>query len=184
MTTTTTSLPVTMSPQMVPTPLWLSDIVNWDGNSPDIDQLLTTAFGAKDYPESIKDLKARGIEPLSYINTLDKVCLHSIPSHQASLLTTMRKAFDILPADSDMQRRCLRALRKTCGLHGILPDSYKVTYPLSKLPNQRPFARGGFCDVWKMIDPTNDKAYAVKMLRVYEQDPIPIINKVRSRLQI
>ncbi|KAF9789407.1 kinase-like domain-containing protein [Thelephora terrestris] len=77
-----------------------------------------------------------------------------------------------------MQRRCLRALRKTCGLYGILPDSYTVTYPLSK-PNQRPFTRGGFCDIWKLTDETNEKAYAVKSLRVYEKDDP--IEKIRKR---
>ncbi|KAF9789406.1 kinase-like domain-containing protein [Thelephora terrestris] len=151
-------IPLAKRSQMVPTPLWLSDVVNWDGNSPDIDQLLATAFGAKDYLESIKDLEGRGIEPPTYINTLDK-------------------AFDILPVDSDMQRRCLRALRKTCGLYGILPDSYEVTYPLSRLPDQRPFVHGEFFDVWRMIDKTSEKAYAVKSLRVYEADPIEKITK-------
>ncbi|KAF9789396.1 kinase-like domain-containing protein [Thelephora terrestris] len=84
---------------------------------------------------------------------------------------------DSLPLDSDPRRRCIRALRKTCGLYGVLPDSYTITYSLSKSPNQRPFANGGFCDVWRIADETDKKTYAVKSLRVYEEDPVDKINK-------
>ena len=63
-----------MASQTVPAPLWLNDLVNSDGNSPNINQILTTAFAAGDYLDCIKNLKERGVEPLSYINSLDKVC--------------------------------------------------------------------------------------------------------------
>ena len=63
-----------MASQTVPAPLWLNNILNWDGNCPDTEQMLTTAFEAKDYLECIKDLKKRGVEPKSYINSLDNVC--------------------------------------------------------------------------------------------------------------
>ena len=53
----------------------------WAGTSQDISQVLTAAFEADDYLECIKDLRARNIEPLSYINSLDKVSPHSIPKH-------------------------------------------------------------------------------------------------------
>ncbi|KAF9789413.1 kinase-like domain-containing protein [Thelephora terrestris] len=80
-------------------------------------------------------------------------------------------------ADPALQRRCIRALRKTCGLHGILPSSYEVTRPLSK-PGPRAFASGGFSDVWKLTDTRDDSVvFAVKTLRVYEQDPADKINK-------
>ena len=77
-----------------------------------------------------------------------------------------------------MRRRCLRALRKTCGLYGILPTSYNIPFTLSKL-NQRPFSSGGYSDVWKFTDEKNsDLVFAVKSLRVYEHDYIVDINKV------
>ena len=65
------------------TPLLLDEVVNWDGKSPDIDQVLTAAFGAEDYLDSIRNLQSRGIDPLSYINSLDKVCAHSVSARRA-----------------------------------------------------------------------------------------------------
>jgi hypothetical protein len=74
----------------------------------------------------------------------------------------------------------MRALRMTCGLHGILPVSYAVTSSLG-VPGKQPFASGGFSDVWKLTDKGNhDQAFAVKSLRVYEQDYPDVINKVRG----
>ena len=53
----------------------------WAGTSQDASQVLAAAFEADDYLECIKDLRARNIEPLSYINSLDKVSPPSIPRH-------------------------------------------------------------------------------------------------------
>lgn len=85
---------------------------------------------------------------------------------------------DSLPVDLELRRRCLRALRKTCGLCGVLPVSYTIVHPLSK-PGLRPFASGGFSDVWKVTHEHNpNMAFAIKSLRVYERDPVEKINKV------
>ena len=54
-------------------PPWLARIVNWDGESQDIGRVITVAFGAEDYLDCIGNLEARGVEPLWYINNLDKV---------------------------------------------------------------------------------------------------------------
>ena len=51
----------------------LMEVANWDGKSQDIYQVLTAAFNAQDYLDCIKNLRARNIDPLSYINSLDKV---------------------------------------------------------------------------------------------------------------
>ena len=48
-------------------------IVNWDETSQDIERALVTALEADDYLDCIKDLKAQGVDPLSYIENLDKV---------------------------------------------------------------------------------------------------------------
>ena len=161
----------------------LNKVVNWDGKSPDINQVLTTAFKAKDYLDCIRDLKGRGIDPVPYINNLDKVCAHLISTHQAQFLTVLRQVVDSLPVDSELKRRCLRALRKTCGLQGILPDSYTITYSLSK-PSGKPFSKGGFSDVWKVTDEKNEQVFVVKVLRVSEEDPVEKVNKVWSSLQM
>lgn len=97
-------------------------------------------------------------------------------------LTTGGQIIDSRLVDPSLRRRCLRALRKTCGLYGILPDSHTVAYPLSK-PGPRAVASGGFGDVWRIVDETNGIAYAVKSLRVYERDPVEKINKAWSSLQ-
>ena len=91
-----------------------------------------------------------------------------------------RQIIDSLPVSSVLRRRCIRALRKTCGLYGILPASYTITFPLSK-PGQRPIASGGYKDVWRLTDEADpERVFAVLSLRVYEQDSVEKINKVRS----
>lgn len=62
--------------------IFLEQVANWDGKIQDILGALTAAFEAVDYADCIKDLQARGIDPPSYINNLDKVSLYSIPAHQ------------------------------------------------------------------------------------------------------
>ena len=48
-------------------------IADWDGNTQCINQVVTGAFETDGYLDCIKDLKAQNIDPLSYINSLDKV---------------------------------------------------------------------------------------------------------------
>lgn len=77
-----------------------------------------------------------------------------------------------------MRRRCLRALRRAGGETGFLPTSYQVSFELKKqdtLPN----AAGGFSDVWKANSPSGT-TYALKVLRVTQQDDIREIKKVRA----
>ena len=64
--------------------IFLKKIADWDGEIQDIDihQTLTDAFKAPDYLYCIKNLKAHDVDPLSYINNLDKVSSCSIPVHQ------------------------------------------------------------------------------------------------------
>lgn len=67
--------PFTMSAESASASVSLKKIVDWDGSSQDIHQALITAFEANDYQSCIKDLEAHGIEPLAYVNGLDKVSL-------------------------------------------------------------------------------------------------------------
>jgi hypothetical protein len=64
--------------------IYLNQVVNWDGNPQTINKLLADAFGAEDYTECIKDLGAHGIRPISYIDSLDRVCTFSIPTQRFS----------------------------------------------------------------------------------------------------
>lgn len=158
----------------------LAKVANWNGESQDVDQILTTAFGAEDYLDCIKNLQARDIDPLSYINNLDKVCISPILRQHDSFLIIRTQVIDILPVGSALRRRCIRALRKTCGLYGLLPTSYTITFSLSK-PGQRSIASRGFRNVWRLTDETDPKrVFAVLSLPVYEQDPVDKINKVSN----
>ncbi|KAF9646793.1 kinase-like protein [Thelephora ganbajun] len=151
-----TRVEITTDAVSAKTPLMM--VANWDGESRDIYQLLTIAFEAEDYLDCIKDLEALGINPLSYIDNLDKI-------------------IDNLPVESEPRKRCIRALRKTCGLCGILPTSYAVTFRLSG-PGKRPFAHGGFADIWRLTDEDNhDHVFAIKSFRVYEPEDTDKINK-------
>ena len=48
-------------------------------------------------------------------------------------------------------------------------------------PGTRPFASGGFTDVWRIIDENDhNRVFAVKSFRVYEHDPVERIHKVRN----
>ena len=51
----------------------LMEVVNWDGESQDTARVLASAFDADDYLDCINDLQRRNIEPLLYIDGLDKV---------------------------------------------------------------------------------------------------------------
>lgn len=71
-------LPLTMASETEYASTLLKRVANWDGKSQDIYHVLETAFGLQDYLDCIKNLEARGIDPESYINNLDKVCGCSI----------------------------------------------------------------------------------------------------------
>jgi len=59
----------------------LKEVANWDGESQEIHKALTTAFDAGDYQDCLKDFKKLNIEPLSYVNKLDKVRPCSVSKH-------------------------------------------------------------------------------------------------------
>ena len=70
--------PAVTTGRSLPAAIFLKIITDWDGNFQGISQVLTLAFEADGYLDCIKDLKAQGIDPLSYINSLDTVCSYSI----------------------------------------------------------------------------------------------------------
>ena len=61
----------------------LHRIAHWNGDSlKEISQVLAAAFGAEDYPDCIRDLDGRDIDPRLYISGLDQVSSCSIPACQ------------------------------------------------------------------------------------------------------
>jgi len=71
-----------MATQPVSAVTSLIKVVSWDGNFRDISSELTSAFDAEDYLDCIENLRARNIEPVTYINNLDKVNSCSILKHR------------------------------------------------------------------------------------------------------
>ncbi|KAF9647762.1 kinase-like protein [Thelephora ganbajun] len=151
-------VPAPVTSQSISASISLMRAANWDGTSQDIDQVLTAAFEAEDYLDCIKNLQARNIDPVLYINNLDKV-------------------IDRLATDSDLRKRCIRALSGTCGLYGILPTSHVFNGKLSK-PGPRPFASSVTFDVWRLTDEKHqDQVFTVKSLRVCDRDIVKKINE-------
>jgi len=83
----TSSIPVMTTVEPISAAISLTKVANWDGKSQEIREVLITAFDADDYLECIEDLGAQHIEPLSYINNLDKVGLSSISNRLARFIT-------------------------------------------------------------------------------------------------
>lgn len=71
-------VPTTITTQAVSASTLLNKVVHWDGSPRDIELVLNAAFDAKDYLDCILNLPARNIDPLLYINSLDKVCSRSV----------------------------------------------------------------------------------------------------------
>lgn len=65
---------------------YLAKVADWDGVSQDVREALASAFEANDYSACIKDLSAKGIRPMPFINNLNKVGSHPISKRLARLI--------------------------------------------------------------------------------------------------
>ena len=158
----------------------LTKVAHRDGTSQDINQVLATAFRADDYLDCIKDLQARNIDPLSYINGLDKAGSHSSPMPHITD-NDLRQVIDGLPTGSDLRKQCIRALSGACGLYRILPASYVFSGKLSE-PDRRPSLYSVNFDIWRLtIKKHQDQVFAVKSLRFCGGDPVEKLTEVRTR---
>ena len=83
-----------------------------------------------------------------------------------------------LTANSDLWRWCTKALRETCGICGILPASYEITFMLTE-PRGEPFRSNHFSDLWKLanVDDLN-RVFAVKSFHVLRLHSPKETNKV------
>ena len=142
----------------------------------DPQQVLTAAFTAIDYQDCINNLAQWHIDPQAYINGLDQVGSRLSMLVGDPLTPVLRQILDTLSPESDIYKRCLRALRKVCGIYGLLPTSHHMPSGLTTV-NKRPFASGGFADVWKARSRDN-RTFAVKCIRIYEVDNFGDVTKV------
>ena len=146
----------------------------------DAQDVLNAAFSAHDYIDCIKDLTGWQIDPQAYVDGLDQVRSRP-PMPVGTILTAItHQMINTLEPGSEVYYRCLRALRKTCGIYGILPASFRVPQGLTlvKTDNmKRPFASGGFSDIWKAVN-DDGQIFAIKQLRTYEVDDLTRVKKV------
>ena len=142
----------------------------------DPQRVLTAAFEANDYLDCIENLARWQIDPQAYINGLDQVGFR-LSVLVSDLLTPLPcQILDTLSPELEIYKRSLRALRKACGIHGLLPASHLLPPGITTV-NKRPFASGGFADVWKARS-RNNQYFALKCLRIYEVDNLVDMNKV------
>ena len=142
--------------------------------------MLTAAFTTEDYTDCVKDLNGCGVDPQAYIDGLDRVGSRALMFTSSTLIFTPHQIIDILSHGSEIYRRGVRALRKVCGIYGLLPFSYINPEPLTLVLTglmKRPIASGGYLDVWKASDP-GGCTFAVKQLRIYAVDDIEHVRKV------
>lgn len=86
---------------------------------------------------------------------------------------------DNLPDDSDLRKRSILALRKMCGVYGIIPASYFVKFV------EGAFAAEGSCDVRKCtVTGNTNKVVAVRVLRICESDFVDEVGKVNFFLEL
>ncbi|KAF9646106.1 kinase-like protein [Thelephora ganbajun] len=126
----------------------------------DAQRVLTAVFAAHDYIDCLRDLPGWSIDPQAYIDGLDRI-------------------IDTLSPGSEFYHRCLRALRKTCGIYGFLPSSHIMPPGLilvTATNMKRPFASGGFSDVWRARG-SGGQIFAIKHLRTYEVDDLQDVGK-------
>ncbi|KAF9642617.1 kinase-like protein [Thelephora ganbajun] len=140
---------------------YLSLISKGGMSSQDAQRALNAAFTAHDYIDRLKNLPGCGIDPQAYIDGLDRI-------------------IDTLGSEPELCHvRCLRALRKACGIYGLLPSSYTMPQRLALVTTtnmKRPFASGGFSDVWKARG-SGGEIFAIKRLRIYEVDDLQRVKK-------
>lgn len=145
----------------------------------DAREVLTTALAAHDYTDCIENLAERRIDPQAYVDGLDHV--RSRPSVLVgAFLRPFLQTMTTLPPGSLIYYPSLRALRKTCGIYETLPASYRVPQGLTLVTigqMKRPFASGGFSDVWKARN-DDGQIFAIKHLRTYETDDLTDAKKV------
>ena len=144
-------------------------------------QTLEATFGTSDYLDCIEDLNACGVDPQRYINGLDAVSPHPSLGQTCLAYNDLAQITDtIFPTDPALGKRCVRALRKTCGLHGLLPTSHIISFGSSR-PGPLPFASGSSSDTWRFVDNEDqDRVFAVKSFRVYTTDDIESVTRVRN----
>ena len=146
----------------------------------DAQEVLAAAFSAHDYIDCIRNLTGWQIDPQEYIDGLDQVCSRLSMLVGIMLTAVPHQMINTLEPGSEVYYRCLRALRKTCGIYGILPASFRMPQGLTLVTTgkmKRPFASGGFSDVWKARN-DDGQIFAIKHLRTYETDDLTHVKKV------
>ena len=146
----------------------------------DAEHVLTAAFTAEDYRDCIKGLTGYEIDPQAYIDGLDRVGSRILTFTSSTPTFIPHQIIDFLKPRSENYRSGLLALRKACGIYGLLPSSYIKVEPLALIiagSANRPIASGACTDTWKAMD-SGGCTFAVRQLRVYETDDLERVKRV------
>ena len=127
----------------------------------------------KQFKGSIPDLRDDDAQWL--VDSLNTV---GTASYTNSRFLNSAQALGSFSSDNPLHRKFFHVLRLVCGIRGILPTLVLLSID-SLRASGRPFATGGYCDVWKGT--LGDKEIAIKALRVYNEDGTSIIRKVPYR---
>lgn len=119
----------------------LGHLMQVDVHSDEFSMVLNSLLRSKDFAAFVSEL--HGHELILFIDFLDLVSVFSLSCKFGS---HWFQALDAISTDLDLQRRCLRSLRKICGTTLQLPSSHLITKGLVK-KNTPAVASGGFADV-------------------------------------
>jgi len=160
--------------------VYLSRISKRAVSPQEAEQVLTAAFTAPDYIECIKNLIVWEINPQAYIDGLDQVGSCPLMLITSKLTVAPDQLIDTLTHGSVTYKFSLQALRKACGIYGILPSSHLMPPGLTLVTTgtmKCPFASGGFSDVWKARYDSG-RVFVIKHLRTYEVDNLSHVKEV------
>ena len=88
--------------------------------------------------------------------------------------TCIAQALNLPGLTPRLRGKCLSALCRICGRHGLLPRSLQI--PICYNRSDTPLYHGGFADIWK--GEHGGRHVAVKVLRVYSTSDIRKITNV------
>ena len=146
----------------------------------DAEHVLAAAFMAEGYSNCIKDLPRCGVDPQAHIDGLDRVGFRILVCTTSTLTPTILQMIGTLSPTSEIHRSGLLALQKACGIYRLLPPSCIKPEPLTLISTdsmKRPFASGGFSDLWEAKD-ANGWAFALKKFHVNMADSLERVKKV------
>ena len=149
-------------------------LINGPLSQTQVISLIKAIFTSKDEVAMIRDL--RGDDAQTFVDVVNEVCSF-VFFGPFKLSPSVGQALDLPDLHPLLRGRCLRALYRICGRHGLLPRSLQT--PPCHDRSGAPLYRGGFADVWR--GEYQGRNVAVKVLRLYSTSDAVKIRFVGSQ---